>query len=192
MDLIRYGAMDYGVVRKAADQIIDIGRRLVPYIRAEEKAQELLLFIIGNKQKKGRLFSKNKDDEIVGGFNNRWTGAELTTLRYALTFVCVYYAPLRYEMTQSPLSSSNINKIWRVYKGLILLEELDFIFLNEFKERGAKAIKDKLKLCAASEDYTNSIVIEIKNILVKKLGINDFRKEPSSGLFFTSCQHIYI
>lgn len=181
--MVRYSAMGAGVIEKSAQNLINIGRKLAPYLRDQDQAQALLLIITKNKSKKGRLFSKNKDDGIVGSFNRHWQPEELTVLRMALLFITLYYAVLRYDMVKTPLQSSNVQKIWRVYTAMIVEQDLDIVFITQFNQRTSKAIKDKLRLCG---EYTgdDALLIQIHDILVDKLHYKTSSNEPATGLIF--------
>ena len=181
MDLIRYSTMEASGMTLEANSFMSVADKLVKYLRDEKMAKQLLLKIIGNKSKKGRLFGQNKDDIIVGGWNNRWSPSELQVLRFALKFIELYHAPLRYEITASPTTSSNTNKIWRVYHTMVREEQLDIFYLKEFRSREPKAIKDKIILCSKTEKG-QGILHEIKNILIHKLNMNVVDKKPASGV----------
>ena len=186
MDIIRNSAIKTDKMQVAAKTFMTIARLLAPYLRQREKGQAILLAITTSKSKKGRTFGKNMDDEIVGGFGNRWSAAEHQTLRFAMLFISIYGTPLRYDFDSSPLSKSNVNCTLRVYSQLIIAEELDIVFMSEFQQRNSKSIKDKLKICASYDEHKGNLtIIEIKRILIDKFHIQKFQdvSEPSTGLY---------
>ena len=186
MDLVRYSTISESALTDAGDQIVDVGRKLAPYIRSDKKAAELITYIIDGKSTQGRLFGKNKDVVVIGKAGNKsakWSYVEMVCLKMVLIFIIRYGLSLRYDPESSPISTSNTNVIHRVYHAMILKEQLDILYCIEFRERKPKAIKDKLALCARlEENEPNNILCEIRNILVHKLRINKFTKQPSSGL----------
>ena len=180
MDLIRYSTMSQGAIEESGRNIVDIGRKLAIYSRDEEQAQALLLKITKNMTKKGRLFSKNMDDSIVGGYKTHWQPEELAVLRVALLFTHLYYAVLRYDPMKSLITSPNVQKIHRVYTTMIVVQDFDIIFLQQFKNRNSKSIKEKMRLCG---DYQgrDSLLLQIHDILVKNLKYTTSTPEPSTG-----------
>ena len=197
MDLIRYSTIENKAIQDAAASIVSIDRKLAAYLRDDNKAAELIVIITANKSKQGRLFGKNRDLAVIGSSgnkNNKWSHPECIVLKVSLLFIVQFGGALRFDSNASPASQSNVNVIHRVYNALILKEDLDIAYSTDFRERKNKAIKDKLILCSklkASEP--NGVLLEIKTILVKHLKINQFRKEPSSGLlFFVLSIYIFV
>ena len=174
MDMIRYAACNNDSMKAAADSIISIPRKLMVYLRDPEMAKKLIVRICSIKTKKGRLFSQNKDDDVILGWNRRWTMAELNTLKYALLFIVMYYPILRYDMASPPTSSSNSQKVKRVFVAMVIEQELDCLYLHQFKSRNAKAFKDKMILCAGVDaNKADKLVVQIKDNLINKLNMNN-------------------
>lgn len=180
--------MKQPAMSKAADQMINVSRRLAPYIRMRTKAQNMLLYISQNKAKNGRLFGMYSDANMVGavGYAVQWTGPEMIVLKISVIFVSLYKAALRYDSSASPLRQGNLRLFHRVYHGFICIEDLDIAFLEHFRNREVKAIKDKFVwILKYDERKGNEHVIQIKEYLIKKFNakVLEASFEPSSGMF---------
>ena len=188
MDMIRYSTMKQPAMSKAAEMMINVSRRLAPYIRQRTKAQKFLLFVSQNKAKNGRLFGMYNDANMVGGlgYTVQWTGPEMIVLKISVIFVSSYKAALRYDSTASPLRQGNLRLFHRVYHAFICVEDLDIAFIEHFRNREVKAIKDKFVWCLKYDSSKgNDTIIQIKDYLIKKFNakILEASFEPSSGLF---------
>ena len=177
--------MNMSAITKAAQQIVDVKKRLSGYVRDANKAKIVLIEITKNKKKKGRTLGAYKDSDITGGFNCRWSAIELTILLYSLIFTNIYGAALRFDFNTSPVSSGNVNVIRRVMSELIQQEELDILFVAEIKGRSGKSIKDKLAICCDYDgEDNNSTTAKIQRVMNEKFHyqMHKRKKEPSSGL----------
>ena len=188
MDIIRYQTINSRKIDEVKGKLINVNRRLGKYIRDDTFAKKLVLFVTNNMKKKGRTFGSYSQDQVAGGWNSRWSTIELQGLLYSLLFVFNYGGILRYDFGASPIQRSNVKIIKRVYEGLMILEELDILYLSHIKARNEKAMKDKLILCAKYQIKEPSdaatIVGKIHDVLKDKLQYDKFEdsKEPSSGL----------
>ena len=192
MDVIRYDTMDNEVMSESARCIVDVGRRCSIYIRSKEKARHLLMYIIGNKKIQGRLFGQFRDSDVCGGFHLQWSGGEIICLRVSVIFTYLFSGALRYDLAVSPIRSGNSGIIHKVYTAMIIIEELDIAFMDQFRSRSRKAIQDKLKWCIDYDSSKgNEPIIDIKNYLIKKFGAKrlEDKGEPSSCLVFI---HLFL
>ena len=187
MDLIRFNTISTAALRKSTDYIVSIKRKLSPYIRDENEAGGLIVIMQTNKSNQGRLFGKSRESNVNGAAGNKsskWSHPECIVLHFSLLFIMRFGAAIRFDDNASPISVSNSKVIHRVYEALVVTEQLDIAYASEFRERKSKAIKDKLALCGKlPESEPNGVLLDIRNVLVNKLKLNKFRKEPSSGLF---------
>ena len=188
MDMIRYETLNSRKIDDVKGKLIDVTRRLGRYLRDDAYAKQLVLYVTDNMKKKGRTFGAYKEDHVSGGWNSRWSTIELQGLLYALLFIFNYGGILRYDFGSSPIQKSNTKITRRVYEGMMVLEELDILYLKQVKARNEKSIKDKMTLCAKFEindpGDEESITGKIHSVLITKFKYKEFEdvKEPSSGL----------
>ena len=188
MDMIRYQTLSSRKIDDVKGKLIDVNRRLGKYLRDDAFAKQLVLYVTDNMKKKGRTFGAYKEDQVSGGWNCRWSTIELQGLLYSLLFIFHYGGVLRYDFASSPIQKSNVKITKRVYEGMMVLEELDILYLQQVKARNEKAIKDKMALCGKFEIKDpadgESIIGKIHCVLIEKFKYRKFEdsKEPSSGL----------
>ena len=107
---------------------------------------------------------------------------------YSLLFTLTYGGILRYDFVSAPIQRSYVKITKRVHEGMMVLEELDILYLQQVKARNEKSIKDKILLCAKFDINdpadSESIIGKIHCVLMEKFEFKKFEdsKEPSSGL----------